>query len=352
MSKLTIGIIGAGTISCKHLDSYSRNPFAEVKVICDANEETAKSRAAQFGIPAYCGSVDQLLADPEIEAVSIVTPTFTHKDLVLKALKAGKHVLCEKPPALRPEDVDECEQAAKEAGKLLMYGFVCRFRDEVQFLKEQIDAGRFGEIYYAEAMRLMRCFRIGGWFVDKEKSGGGQLIDGAIHELDEVLYLMNYPKIKSVSGYTTKRCGDLPDQVRGIKQGWNSADKNRYDRTIESAAMALVKFENGACLNIKASFVLNTVNPGRKVEICGTRGGAEHSASGVRTVTLNDQSFYEESNVILTDTQNPFDREINHFVDCIVNGTECIVKPWQGKEVIKLITAIYESAETGREVTF
>ena len=352
MRKLNVGIIGTGTIACAHLDSYSRNPSAEVTMICDTNEELAKSRAAQYNIARFCTDVDILLADPSIDAVSICTPTFTHKDLVLKALKAGKHVLCEKPPALRPEDVDQCDQAAKDAGKLLMYGFVCRFKDEVQFLKEQIDAGVLGDIYYAEAMRVVRCFRIGGWFVDKEKSGGGQLIDGAIHELDEVLYLMNYPKIKSVSGFTTQQCGDLPDQIRGVAQGWNSSDKKRYDRTVESMAAALVKFENGACLHIKASFVLNTVNPTRKVELCGTKGGAEDSAAGVRMVKLTDNNFYEESNIVLTAKPSIFDREINHFVDCAQNGTPCIIQPWQGKEVIKLITAIYESAETGKEVLF
>ena len=70
------------------------------------------------------------------------------------------------------------------------------------------------------------------------------------------------------------------------------------------------------------------------------------------TVTLNEQNFYEESNAVLTESVNPFDREISHFVDCVLNGTGCIIQPWQGKEVIKLITAIYESAETGKEIVF
>ena len=200
MNRLNVGIIGAGTISKSHLGSYVKNPNVSICSICDTNYDTAKMRAEAYGIPNYYTDYKEILNDKSIDAVSIVTPTFTHENIVIEALEAGKNVLCEKPPALNYEEALECEKAAKRTGKLLMYGFVLRFSNEVRFLKSYIDDGRMGDIYYADVSRLTRCYKIGGWFVDKEKAGGGPLIDSVVHDLDSALYLMGYPKAVSVKG--------------------------------------------------------------------------------------------------------------------------------------------------------
>lgn len=352
MSKLRIGIIGAGAISKRHLNSYRQNGTVEVCAICDVNGETAKARAAEFSIPHYCTDPMKLLEDPAIDAVSIVTPTFTHKDLVLAALENGKHVLCEKPPALNAAQAAQCEAAAKASGKVLMYGFVVRFSKETQFLKDYIASDAMGEIYYAEVSRLARSFRIGGWFVNKELSGGGALIDSVIHQLDQTLYLMGHPKIHSVKGFATNAISDLPYKMKGNGKGWNSADTNNYSHEVESLAGGLIRFADGRTLYVKTSWALNTARPGKLVELCGTKAGAITDNDGIHLVSVDPSGYYLESSPVLKNESNSFDAEINHFVDCCQGNAQCIVKPEEGTQIMQIIDAIYKSAETGKEVIF
>jgi len=352
MSKLRIGIIGAGTISTRHLKNYKQNPWVELRAICDVNEQTASNRATEFEIPNVYTDPMNILADPNIDAVSIVTPTFTHKNLVLAALEHGKHVLCEKPPALNAQEAALCEAAAAQSGKVLMYGFVLRFSKETAFLKDYIDSGAMGKIYYTEAVRTNRHFRINGWFVDKQKSGGGPLIDSVIHELDTVLYLLGYPDVHSVKGFTSHEIGALPYQLRGIKDGWKSADIHSYKTEVESLAGALLRFRDGTTLYLKTSWVLNTCRPGKLVELCGTKAGAELTSDGIRLVQVDNSGYYMESAPALTANVDHFAGEIDHFVDCCLGKASCICKPSEGTRIMQIIDAIYHSAETGKEIVF
>ena len=349
---LKIGIIGAGAISECHIESYIKNPEVKLCAICDVNENTAKLRAEKYSISKYCSDYKDILDDESIDAVSIVTPTFTHKNIVIEALKKGKHVLCEKPPAMNYEEALECEKTAKETGKILMYAFVVRFSKEVKFMKEYIDSGKMGEIYYAEASRINRCNKIGGWFINKDKAGGGALIDGAIHEIDTALYLMGYPKATSGKGFTSQINENLPDIAKGTGAGWISSDVNSYERTVESLASGYVHFDNGACLYVKASWVLNTIKEGRNVELNGTKAGLQYNGAKIDMIELSDTGYFMETSPQLNDTVDLFDGEINHFVGCCLGKEELICTPEQGTEIMKIISGIYESARTGKEVIF
>lgn len=123
---LKIGIIGAGSMSQHHIGPYQATGKCEVKAIADLNLDFAKQKAAEFNIPDVYDDYRELLKDESIDAVSIVTPTFTHKQIMLDAIKSGKHILCEKPPALNADEVRECCEAAKKSDKVIMYGLVCR----------------------------------------------------------------------------------------------------------------------------------------------------------------------------------------------------------------------------------
>ena len=353
MAKLRIGLIGAGSIAKRHLKTFNANPNADVVCICDMNEERVQAMAKEFNVPNYCTDYMDILNDETVDAVVIVTPTFTHAPFVQEALNHGKHVMCEKPPALNVQEAQACADAAAKSGKLLMHAFSLRFSGTSTFLKNYIATGAMGDIYFAEAYRMERCSKLGGWFVNKELSGGGKLIDACIHQLDLALYLMGHPKIKSVKGYTSHINAHLPGVMKGSKAIYSSADKNSYERSVESVASGMVTFENGACLMLKASDVLNIVDEGKGVELCGTKAGIKISGKGeLRMVTVDDSGYYLQSSPVLTESVDTFTQERNHFVDCCVNGTECICKPEQAVEVMRVITAIYESAESGKEILF
>lgn len=353
MSKtLKVAVIGAGTISKRHLDGYKAMPNVTLAAICDLNEERAWELAREYGAEKACADYREVLADPSVDAVSIVTPTFTHGKIVGEALAAGKHVLCEKPPALTYAEALENEEAAKKAGKVLMYGFVVRFMDSSKYLKEYIDAGRMGEIYYAETSRMSNTSNIGGWFRDKTKAGGGMLMDAAIHQLDLMLWLMGYPKVKSVKGFISDVNKDLPERIRGAKASYLSADNTRIPRTIESFSTGYITFEDGKNLVIKAAHIANTLNTGTRFELLGDKSGVYNDGSGLKFRTIDEANFFADFQPMIAESGKHFNAEIQHFVDCCYGNAQCIPNASEGTQIIRILNAIYESAETGREILF
>ena len=270
----------------------------------------------------------------------------------IKALEKGYHVLCEKPPCFTPEQAQECADAAEKAGKVLMYAFVCRFTNEMKYLKEYIDSGRMGEIYQAEAVSVGRCSMLRGWFVDKELAGGGVLLDAAIHRIDEAMYLMGYPKVKMVVGYSNNVNSDLPTKVKGIGEGWASCDVNDYKRTVESAAGGYVALENGACLFVKSGGVMYTVEQAGYIDLVGDKGGTRYTYGKAPKLVTNIDDYIYDMQPEISGNINPYNREVDHFIDCCINGTECIAPGWQAVEVMKIIDGIYKSAETGKPVIY
>ena len=352
---MKVGMIGAGSISANHLKSYAANPNAEVVAIADLNVDLAKAKAAEYNIPKYCADYKEILRDDTIEAVSIATPTFTHCQIVLDALASGKHVLCEKPPVLNAEQAEQCAEAAIKSGRKLMYGFVRRFSPHIDYLMEFKEKGGFGEIYAAEASRISRTTSLSGWFVDKTKSGGGVLMDAAIHEIDLALYLMGYPKPKSVIGATSYVNKDLPQRVKGLSSGWTSLDKQKCERTIESVANGLVTFENGASMIIRSGAIQYAFDIGPSVQLYGEKAGARYAGWGhdaPTMVALDENGYMTEFKPAITLKPDGFQLQINHFVDGCLNDKPFIVKPEHAVTLMSIISGIYKSAETGKPVTF
>ena len=348
---LKVGMIGAGSIAKYHLDFFAKNKDAEVVAIADLNEALAKERAQNYGIENCYTDYRKILEDESIDAVSIATPTFTHCSITVEALKAGKHVLCEKPPAMSVEEVERSVAAARETGKLLMWELPLRFKQEIELLKEHIEAGNMGKILQAEAARVYRYSAIGGWFADKKKSGGGNLIDATIHQIDEVMYLMGCPKVKSVLGFSTCVNNDLVGNLKGKYSGWASADKSVHERTIESMASGYVTFDNGASLYVKSASIAYSIKKGTYIDLICEKGGARYEENDL-TLLMNMQDYMTEVKPDIETNDNPYEKAINHFVDCCVNGTECICPGWQGIELMKVIEGIYKSAETGMPVIY
>ena len=349
-----IGIIGAGAISDSHIKSYKANSNCEVAAIADINLEQAQKKATEFGIPCAYSDYNDILNDKTIDAVSVLVPTFLHKDVAIKALASGKHVLCEKPPALNADEVRECVEAAKKAGKLLMYALVARFRNQSQYLKNYIVSGRMGEIISVDIERTVRCSTSGGWFTKKSMAGGGVMFDAAIHDIDLMLYVMGYPKIKSVTGSVSYANRDLPSKINVPKSTWISADTKKYESDVETSASAYITFENGAYLFVKASNVLMTVNPSYWTQICGEKAGARIMPWGdpkLEFVEVGEDNYIREVKPVM-ETGDPYLAEVNHFDDCCMNGTECICKPEEAIELMKVICAIYESSERGQTIYF
>ncbi len=348
MDKIKVGIIGAGSISESHIAGYKALENVELYAVCDINEERALNYSKKHGMKHVFTDYNEMLKLAELDAVSVCTWNSVHAPAAIAALKAGKHVLCEKPMATSTEEALAMEKAAADAGKVLMIGFVRRFGNDAKVLKDFMDNGMMGDIYYAKASYLRRFGCPGGWFGDRRRSGGGPLIDLGVHVIDLVRFLMNKPKAVSVTGATFDKLGARSNVKQ--EKAYVAADSGDiFD--VEDMAVALIKFDNGAVLHVETSFSLNIKNDVGNIELFGSKSGAKLDPK---------LEFYSEMNNYLVDVtpahntalsfNGLFENEIAHFVDCVSNGTKCISPAEDGVEIMRIIDAIYESAKIGREV--
>ncbi|KGX92748.1 oxidoreductase [Pontibacillus halophilus JSM 076056 = DSM 19796] len=341
---LRIGIIGAGAIARgAHIPNY-QNYGEHVVVVGVANHNLHKAEACaeEFAIPHAYERYEDMLHELELDAVSICTPNKFHAEQAIAALEAGCHVLCEKPPAISPEEAKRMKEAAEKSGKILMYGFHYRFHSEMETLKRFIDEGELGDIYAVDASYNRRR-GIPGWgvFTNKELQGGGTLIDNGVHMLDAALYLMGYPTPKTVLGSTYQEIGTR--EGVGLFGEWD------YENfSVEDMARGMITFTNGASLQFQSSFAANIEEKDvQHLQIMGNEGGAQ-----VFPLKL----FQEKHDTLLDVTprylkdQDPHQHLLHHFIRSILGETVPSSTPEQGLVLQTIVHALYESAKTGKAV--
>ena len=359
MSKrLRIGIIGCGGIANgKHMPSIKAVDRADMVAFCDLVPERAEKAAKEYGTPDAKVYTDykELLKDPTIDVVHVLTPNRSHAELTIDALHAGKHVMCEKPMAKTAADARRMVEAAKETGKKLTIGYQHRHKPESRFLKSVIERGDLGDIYYAKALAIRRRGTPNwGVFLNEYEQGGGPLIDIGTHSLDLTLYLMNNYQPRMVVGTKYKKvehpeCGN---PWGGWAEGAN---------TLEDAAFGFIVMENGATITLDATWALNTIEPipEGSVQLCGSKAGAQiknglsiNKAEFDRLIEVvpdmaaGGVAFYDGVK------ETPGITEQRRWIDALENDTDPVVLPEQACVVSEILEAIYTSARTGEPVYF
>ncbi len=346
--KYGVGIIGFGGIarSC-HLPGWKKLDDVEVLAIADPSHESRDKAKKEFGIPVVLDDYKKLLEIDEIDIVDICAHNTLHFPATVDSLKAGKHVICEKPLAVSVKEVEGMIKASKQAGKKLMAAQHQRFRKEAVAVKKMIDNGVFGEIYYAIAYALRRRgIPTRDTFIKKALSGGGPMFDIGVHILDLTYWFMGCPKVHSVKGITYTKLAKRND-IRGL---WGEWDRDTYE--VEDFASGFIRFSDGRSISLSCSFLANM----EKIEdFSTTLFGTE---AGMR---WPDGKLCTEKNGVLQDISIRFDtlpevfphhEEIRIFFECVKKDKEVPVKPEESLEVIKMLEGIYKSAETGKEILF
>ncbi|MCR4578517.1 MAG: Gfo/Idh/MocA family oxidoreductase [Clostridiales bacterium] len=354
-----IGIIGCGGIANqKHMPSLSKIENVRMVAFCDLIPERAQAAKEKFGTPDafVCTDYRELLAIKDIEVVHVLTPNREHSEITVAALKAGKHVMCEKPMAKTAEGARKMCEAARESGKKLAIGYQHRMKPQARFAKEYIESGALGEIYYANCLAIRRRGTPNwGVFLDEDAQGGGPIIDIATHSLDLTLYLMNNYEPEMVVGKTHKK-------LEHPEEGNIWGDKGVSTTPLEEAACAFIRMKNGATILLETSWALNTDEPIQEGScvLCGSKAGLSLKNNELRlnkvelgrqVVTKVDCSaggvaFYDGASM------SPAEAEARAWIDCIVNDTEQVVKPEQAMVVSEILEAIYTSSKTGKPVFF
>ncbi|MBQ8953769.1 MAG: Gfo/Idh/MocA family oxidoreductase [Clostridia bacterium] len=363
MDKVRIGIIGCGGIANnKHMPSLKKLSQVEMVAFCDIIEERAAKAAKDYGVPGAGVYTDykELLARKDIDVVHVLTPNRQHSFITVDALEAGKHVMCEKPMAINSAEAKKMLDAARRTGKKLTIGYQSRFKPESRYLKNCIESGDLGEIYFARAMAVRRRgVPTWGVFLDAENQGGGPLIDIGTHALDLTLWEMNNYEPAMVMGTTFRKLADNENAANP----WGPWDPKKF--TVEDSAFGFIKMKNGALISLDASWALNTLRADDcKIMLCGDKAGAdtlgENGAlriNGERFsklyVTEPDLSaggvdFYEG-----TAGGPPQEVEARMWIEHVMDDHKpLITKPEQAFVVTQILEAIYTSSATGKPVYF
>lgn len=347
-SKVRIGIIGCGAIArSEHIPGYQSVPdLCEITAVCDANFAAAQEVADQVGAAFSTSNYAELW--PHVDAVSVATPNTAHAEPTIAALKAGKHVLVEKPMAISVSEATDMYRAAKESGKILQIGLNFRFHPVTKFLDDFIANGHMGHVYYARAQCLRRR-GVPHWgvFISKELNGGGPLIDLGVHILDMTLHLMGYPKPVAVSGSTWDTLGKDPK----IHNFFGPYDRSKF--TVEDFAVGSILFENGARVTLESSFMSNGEGDPYQTQLYGVGAGAlitPFAEPPLQIFKETDQQMFTMTPARLPNLPKMHTGEVQAFVNAICSGSESPVPPEQGVMLTAILSAIYESASLGREV--
>ena len=348
MSMIRIGVIGAGNIGNVHMTIFSALEEAQIIAVTDTFKALADKRAQEYGIQKVYETPEELIDDPDIDAVIVCVPNKWHAPLAIRAMQAGKHVLLEKPMGIDAASAKSIMQAQQETGKVLMVSHQMRWEWMARQVKEQVDKGALGSIYNAKAgwFRRKGIPGWGTWFTQKSESGGGPLIDIGVHLLDLSLYLMGNPKPVSVYGSTYAEFGP---KKRGIGT-WGTPNWSGY-YDVEDLATALIKMDNGATLSLEVSWAVHMdTDSGSFIHLMGTEGGV--SMHGGKGKLLTEQ-FDRAVDVDLVKPDHPEDERTlmsKHFIDCIVHGKQPLTSALTGYTNNLILEAIYESSRTGNEV--
>jgi predicted dehydrogenase len=345
--QVNIAVIGAGAVAGTHLAGYRKHPSARVAVIADTSRERARALAAAHGVGEYVANYEALLDRPDIDVFSIALPNDLHAPVALAALRAGKHVMLEKPMATNAADAVRLAAEARVRGRVLMVGQNNRFAPEVQTARKLVTDGVLGEVYHARTAWTRRAGipRIGSWFTQKKFAGGGCAYDIGVHALDRCLFLMGEFDAVTVSGQTYAKFGP-----RGLGAGdWGQGEidpEAGFD--VDDLAVALIRLRSGRTILLEASWAAHQAGPDfNGTHLFGTEAGLELPPL---RLFREGRLGYQTELVACAPVLVPAERMV-HFIDVVLGRAEPFVRLEESVAVQKILEALYRSAALGREVS-
>jgi predicted dehydrogenase len=349
--KVRIGIVGVGQIGKSHLNRYSQIEPAEVVAIADIDEAEAARVSGLYSIPDVYTDFRELLARDDIEAVDVCLHNNFHMPVSVAALRAGKHVYCEKPMAGAYRDAETMYRTAQETGRKLSIQLNTLYAKETKAAKELIDAGMLGRIYHARSTGHRRRGRpyVDGYgspaFVQIQNSAGGALYDMGVYHIARMLYLLGNPDILRVSGMTYQ------------EMDMDAARRERSGYSVEELGLGFVRFQDGITLDIIEAWAIH-LDSFEGSSIVGSEGGVRLDPFGYfRSVGHLDldssadlgQFDYRLHNV--REDGDVYDSAQHHWVAALQGRVELLPTAEVALNTMLISEGIYLSSKLGREVT-
>ncbi|MFQ5689762.1 MAG: Gfo/Idh/MocA family protein [Gemmatimonadota bacterium] len=331
MKEVRVGVIGAGgAAQVVHLPILKRLRDVKVVAVVDPHESKARTIAERFGVPHAGRDLAKLSAVGPVDAVVVCTPTHSHEELVLGALEAGMHVLCERPLSTSSGSVERMLAAARRADRQLMAAMNQRFRLDIRSIRQFLASGELGEVFFLRSAWLNRRHRRPqrGWRIQAERSGGGVLMDLGVQAIDVALWLLGYPRVERVAA---RFHGSGP---------------------VEDSAILLLGLENAATVSIEVTWELVAERDRNAVYVLGTDGSAETSPFRVLKALETG----------ITDVTPPLDTPAGSLYTAsyrqewaeflrLVRGQRPLETEDEQIQLLRVVEACYRSGEEGREVT-
>ncbi len=343
--KYLVGVVGAGGIGRYHIDGWKKIHDVVVYGISDVSQQYLDEVSKKYEIPVAVKDYKKLIDIEEIDIIDICTPNAFHYPVTIAALKNGKHVICEKPLATSSKDVEKMIQVAKENKRKLMAAQNQRFTQTGKMTKAMIDQGIFGEIYFAQCYAVRRReLPPRDTFIKKELSGGGPMFDIGVHILDITYWFMGCPVVHSVKGVTFTKLAKNDD----ITGTWGQWDTKKFE--VEDFASGFVLFKDGRALQLTCSFLSNLPS-NLSAHLYGTKAGMIWPEMKMFSEI---KGLHCDSTLtpIVPDNEPSHHRELAHFLECVKENREVLVKPEESLGVIKILEAMYISDQKKKEVVF
>jgi predicted dehydrogenase len=348
--KLRAGVIGTGMIGKHHLNQYRNIPEVEVVAVADVRKEEAERVAAEHGIQRVFTDYRKLLAMDEIDIVDVCLPNALHCPITVAALKAGKHVYCEKPMANNGAESRKMVATAQATGKKLAIQLSTLFSKEAKAAQRMIEAGVLGRVYHAKSSnyrRRGRCY-VDGYatpvFVQKEHAGGGAMADMGVYHLSLMLWLLGNPEVETVSGQTYQE----------IAMDEKRRKESKYD--VEETAVAFVRFAGNVTLMFEESWAMHLDRAEGQI-VFGSEGGIRLQPFGlfrdVASMESNaafDLDAYEGRQRLLRSDYEAYTHPQTHFVWAVLGRVPLIDSAGIACKTAEITEAIYKSSDKRGEV--
>lgn len=309
----------------RHIRAYTAIPGVQVVGVVGKTDENRRLFVDKYHVTRFCHHHSELLSRADIDAVSVVTPTYTHAEIVKDCLRAGCHVLCEKPISLHLQEAYEMVQAAEQANRILMIGFIMRFYREFQSIKRLIEQGRVGDVRFAWFRKNGRL-PTQAWYLDPQKSGG-VTFEMAIHLIDWMSWIVG-SRVNAVSA----------QMVEDI-----------YNLGKEDSAWILLKFKNHAVGAVGSSYAhsipptdIGVVGTARSLTVRRRRVMQEDLRTPRSSLGRLRQALWPP----WRPTDNPLRAQLTHFIGCVRHNTPCSVTGRDGLYSLLVAFAALKSAQS------
>lgn len=350
--RFTVAVIGCGRIAnSAHLPQLAGMEDVRIKYVCDLIAEKAESAKEKYGAEQAILDYKIALDDPEVTAVFVLTPNYAHYTVTMDALRAGKHVFCEKPITVNYALSCEMAAEAEKQGKLLNIGVCNRYHKTVEIIEEMNRKGELGNIYhvYCSFRQYRSIPGLGGSFTTKAQSGGGVLIDWGIHFLDLILFILGGAKLKTVT------CDAYSEMAKNIsdyvyKDMWAGPPIPDGTNDVEDLISGYIRTDK-ASVSFNGAWAQNINKAEMFVDFLGDKAGIRMSYCSQFTLYKIENGEYVE---IKSDHEIPnmYGREDRAFLEATLTGEHTREHIENILESAKLLDCLYASAEQKKEISF